>query len=66
MELTNSQIRLLVKIIIAFALLVLGIMVPRLAGNRDTTTWLIWFIRRIFPAFCFGTAIGLIVAAIRK
>jgi hypothetical protein len=54
------------KIIFAFALLVLGLIAPRLAGNRDTTTWLLWFIRRLFPALCFGTAIGLIVAAIRN
>lgn len=66
MELTNSQTRPPMKIIFALALLVLGLIAPRLAGNRDTTTWLLWFIRRLFSAICFGAAIGLIVAAIRN
>jgi hypothetical protein len=54
------------KIVLAFGLLLLGLIAPRLAGNRDTTTWLLWFIRRLFPALCFGTAIGLAIAAIRN
>lgn len=53
------------KIAIAIVLLVAGMVVPRLIGNRDTTTWTLWFLRRLFPAFCFGAALGLIIAAVR-
>jgi hypothetical protein len=54
------------KIVFACVLLLLGLLAPRLAGNRDTTTWLLWFIRRLLPAICVGAAIGLVLAAIRN
>jgi|LauGreDrversion4_2_1035121.scaffolds.fasta_scaffold445645_1 hypothetical protein len=54
------------KLAIAFALLLLGLFAPRLAGSRDTTGWLLWFLRRLFPALCFGAAIGLVLSTIRK
>jgi uncharacterized protein (DUF3820 family) len=54
------------KVVIAVALLLLGTMAPRLAGNRDTTTWLLWFIRRLFPALCLGAAVGLVLSALRN
>ncbi len=54
------------KVVIAVALLLLGTMAPRLAGNRDTTTWLLWFIRRLFPSLCLGAAVGLVLSALRN
>jgi hypothetical protein len=54
------------KITLAIALMLFGFLAPRFVGNRDTTSWAIWFVRRLLPALCFGAAIGLVVAAIRK
>lgn len=52
------------RLILASVLVVLGLAAPRLAGDRETTTWFLWFLRRMFRALCFGAALGVLLSAI--
>ena len=42
---------MITKIALAIVFLLLGFLVPGFAGDRGTTTWMIWFVCRILPGF---------------
>jgi len=50
------------KLLISLAFILIGLFAPKLVANRQPSTWTIWFIRKLLPALCYGTAIGIALA----